>query len=119
MQQIADELLGLGVAYLPQRPSLFPHLTVESNLKLGLWHAPPRKTEVRSNLDEAYERFPAIRAKRSQPAGELSGGQQRQVEIARSLMAAPGVYLIDERLASIRRRAKRSTTSRAASVASA
>jgi branched-chain amino acid transport system ATP-binding protein len=95
------ELLGLGVAYLPQRPSLFPYLTVESNLKLGLWHARPPKADLRVMLERAYERFPAIYAKRWQPAGQLSGGQQRQVEIARSLMATPKVYLIDEPTAGI------------------
>jgi branched-chain amino acid transport system ATP-binding protein len=95
------ELPGLGVAYLPQRPSLFPYLTVESNLKLGLWHARLRKAEVRSKLENVYERFPAIGAKRSEPAGQLSGGQQRQVEIARSLLATPSVYLIDEPTAGI------------------
>ena len=94
-------MLGLGVAYLPQRPSLFPHLTVESNLKLGLWHARPPKTVARRKLEEAYERFPIAREKRHQPAGQLSGGQQRQVEIARSLMTAPPVYLIDEPTAGI------------------
>jgi branched-chain amino acid transport system ATP-binding protein len=95
------ELLALGVAYLPQRPSLFPYLTVESNLKLGLWHARPRKADIRVKLEDAYERFPAIRGKRRQPAGQLSGGQQRQVEIGRSLMATPAVYLIDEPTAGI------------------
>jgi branched-chain amino acid transport system ATP-binding protein len=94
-------MLGLGVAYLPQRPSLFPHLTVESNLKLGLWHARPPKALARRKLEEAYERFPIAREKRHQPAGQLSGGQQRQVEIARSLMTAPPVYLIDEPTAGI------------------
>jgi branched-chain amino acid transport system ATP-binding protein len=94
-------MLGLGVAYLPQRPSLFPHLTVESNLKLGLWHARPPKVLARRKLEEAYERFPIAREKRHQPAGQLSGGQQRQVEIARSLMTAPPVYLIDEPTAGI------------------
>lgn len=94
-------MLGLGVAYLPQRPSLFPHLTVESNLKLGLWHARPAKALLRRKLEEAYERFPVAREKRHQPAGQLSGGQQRQVEIARSLMTEPPVYLIDEPTAGI------------------
>ena len=94
-------MLALGVAYLPQRPSLFPYLTVESNLRLGLWHARLPKARLRARLEEAYQRFPAVREKRHQPAGQLSGGQQRQVEIARSLLAQPQVYLIDEPTAGI------------------
>ena len=94
-------MLGAGVAYLPQRPSLFPFLTVESNLKLGLWHARVPKAEVRRKLEQAYTRFPMAREKRHQPAGQLSGGQQRQVEIARSLLTEPPVYLIDEPTAGI------------------
>ncbi|HEY1545982.1 MAG TPA: ATP-binding cassette domain-containing protein [Xanthobacteraceae bacterium] len=94
-------MLGVGVAYLPQRPSLFPHLTVESNLKLGVWHARMSKADLRQKLEVAYTRFPTAREKRHQPAGQLSGGQQRQVEIARSLMTEPPVYLIDEPTAGI------------------
>ncbi|HET7411094.1 MAG TPA: ATP-binding cassette domain-containing protein, partial [Pararhizobium sp.] len=65
-------MLGHGVAYLPQRPSLFPYLSVESNLKLGLWHAKPKKSVVAAKLEDVYRRFPVIREKRGQQAGQLS-----------------------------------------------
>ena len=90
-----------GVAYLPQRPSIFPHLSVEVNLRLGVWRYKRQRGRADALVQRAFERFPVLLERRRQPAGTLSGGQQRQLEIARSLMHDPTVFLIDEPTAGI------------------
>src|SRR5262249_31774445 len=84
------------VVYLPQRPSIFPYLTVEVNLRLGAWRYRGERGRIEELVDRACEQFPMLRDRRGQPAGTLSGGQQRQLEIARSLMHDPVLFLIDE-----------------------
>jgi branched-chain amino acid transport system ATP-binding protein len=90
-----------GVTYLPQRPSLFPFLSVEVNLRLGTWSFRNNRALARARIDRAYSQFPTLSERRRQAAGTLSGGQQRQLEIARALLAEPTVMLIDEPTASI------------------
>jgi len=77
------------VVYLPQRPSIFPYLSVEVNLRLGAWRYRGERRRVDELVSRACEQFPVLRDRRRQPAGTLSGGQQRQLEIARSLMHDP------------------------------
>ncbi|MBT4932135.1 MAG: ABC transporter ATP-binding protein [Rhodospirillaceae bacterium] len=85
-----------GLAYIPQQPGVFKDMTVEENLELGGWTFRSDKQQVRQKIEANYERFPVLRDKRKQVTGELSGGQQRMVEIGRTLMAEPKMLLIDE-----------------------
>ncbi len=85
-----------GLAYIPQQPGVFKDMSVEENLELGGWTFRRDRNQVREKMEANYERFPVLRDKRKQITGELSGGQQRMVEIGRTLMAHPKVLLIDE-----------------------
>ena len=85
-----------GLAYIPQQPGVFKDMTVEENLQLGGWTFRKDKQQVLDKIEANYERFPVLREKRKQITGELSGGQQRMVEISRTLMAEPKVLLVDE-----------------------
>jgi branched-chain amino acid transport system ATP-binding protein len=87
---------GLGIAYLPQGHSVFPAMSVHDNLVLGGWCMRRSRTALRAAVAQAYDRYPALAAKRSAPAGSLSGGQQRILELARALISDPGILLIDE-----------------------
>ncbi len=85
-----------GLAYIPQQPGVFKDMTVEENLQLGGWTFRRDRAQIRDKIEANYERFPALRDKRRQITGELSGGQQRMVEIGRTLMAEPKMMLVDE-----------------------
>jgi branched-chain amino acid transport system ATP-binding protein len=92
----SHELVHHGVSYIPQHQSVFPYMTVEENMELGAWSFRKDRERVQEKLEANYERFPILRERRRSPAGELSGGMQRMVEVGRALMTDPKLILVDE-----------------------
>lgn len=90
------ERIRLGISYITQQPSVFPWMTVEENLELGAWTFRDDKARLKRKVEENYARFPALKERRKSRAGALSGGQQRMVELGRTLMTDPKVILVDE-----------------------
>jgi branched-chain amino acid transport system ATP-binding protein len=91
----AHRRLGLGIAHVLERHRLFPYMTVLENLQLGCGPRGSRE-QVKRGLERAYRLFPRLKERRSQTARLLSGGEQQMCAIARGLMSAPKLLLVDE-----------------------
>ena len=90
-----QEIVGLGIALVPEGRRLFPSLSVEENLILGAFRKAAR-AKINENLDFVFETFPVLLERRHQLAGSMSGGEQQMVAVARALMSEPKILLIDE-----------------------
>jgi len=89
------EIVALGVAMVPEGRRLFPKLSVRENLLLGAYRRGARGV-IEHNLALCHEAFPVLQERSAQLAGSMSGGQQQMLAIARAIMSAPKLLLVDE-----------------------
>lgn len=92
---VAHEMVERGVSFVPQGRRVFAHLTVEENLEMGGFTVKGR-SELARRVHEVMELFSVLRTKRKRFAGELSGGEQQMVALARGLITRPEALLLDE-----------------------
>lgn len=90
-----DQILRMGLCYVPSDRSLFPDMTVKENLRMGGYVLQDRRL-VEQRIEEIFERYPVLKEKSSQMAKTLSGGQQQVAAIARALVLKPELIMLDE-----------------------
>lgn len=88
-----EQMVGRGIAYVPQEHNVFPSLTVQENLEMGAYAI---KGDLRPRLEKVFSVFPRLRERRRQDAGLMSGGERQMVAMGRALMIDPQLLMLDE-----------------------
>ncbi|MBA2608255.1 MAG: MFS transporter [Actinobacteria bacterium] len=91
----AQQILNRGIAYMPGGKAVFPTLTVEENLQVSTWIR-HRDADLALEIGAALDRFPVLRERLDQPAGNLSGGEQQMLALSMAFLARPKLLMIDE-----------------------
>lgn len=88
------EILEMGISFVPQGKNLFPNMTVHENLQMGGYIRSDR--DLGDDIEKIYGKFPILRQKRRERAGNLSGGQQQILQMGRALLLSPALSMLDE-----------------------
>ncbi len=91
----AHQIVGRGIAHVPEGRGIFGNLTVQENLQLATWQRID-KGEINADYDRVFTLFPRLRERREQPGGTLSGGEQQMLAVGRALMSRGRLLLLDE-----------------------
>jgi len=90
-----DQIVRMGISYVPEGREVFPEMTVLENIRMGAYTRKDRKA-ITEDIENVYAHFPILRDRRTQQAGYLSGGEQQMLAIGRALMSRPKLLMLDE-----------------------